>query len=367
MLPLAAEGLCCSSKGIAPTWFRNKEVASKTSSPRYLSLRHHRLSRPTSNPFRYCTTLKYTLLEDDSEDVDGSANSIHSHRFFLDTSNLIPNERDQVAILEWIETLSGVERSDPTWIDDGDFLTTLSPSSLLQEHLESLLPLETLPQQQHSVSQALFPNEWSRHKFDFDWRASFLKCLPTEDLTDILEHQGKSNTHPLRFQLVAIPPETALSWHAHPAIEFNIPLLGQMWERVPLDSDDVTMQINPDMLQRQWEQQLGSPLSVNKFSLHPTTDELAIISKDLSNRVNESLGINAATLLSGKTTERVIVTGQCMVNTVGSIHQSFTKTDDNHDFLKVQRGEEKSRRQGGCLLWALGPNVHANFFKTDKR
>ncbi|KAG7338213.1 hypothetical protein IV203_025125 [Nitzschia inconspicua] len=310
-------------------------------------------------PRTTATILRYTL-EDGSEKDNSNYNantSIHSSHtpFFVDTSQLISNQDDQTAIFNWIAHLSSVERSDPTWIDE-DFLTTLSPSSLLQEHMESLLPLEIVS---HSISQVLFPTEWSRHKFDLDWKESFLKSMPSIDLEDILQQHGRSNTHPLRLQLVAIPPNTTLPFHVHPAIEFNVPILGQLWHRVPNQNDGIpATMVSRDLLQRQWQHQLGSPLSVNTFSPHPTPQELAIISIDLSNRLQQSGGAVLAQNVTFQ--EGVVLTGQCMVNMIGSIHQSYTQADKTQGCQSIQSSGD-DQQSGGCLLWALGPSVHAHF------
>jgi hypothetical protein len=275
----------------------------------------------------YCSK---SSSDDSTHDNNGTNNNLYSTRkqkkggdpqYFLDTSAMLTDLDDEIALYEWLDTLKKVERSEPEWIQND--VLTLSPSTLLEEHLESLLPVGT-------IRPVLFPTEWSRRKFDFDWRACFLKSMPTSALNEIL-HNGQSNTHPLRLQLVAIPPQTSLQLHCHPACELDIPLLGQLYERATL------ITIPSDTLQRRIDQQIGTPLS--NFSSRPTPTELEQIAHDLSTRIKlPDYGP------SGRFVERVILNGQCLVNLPGSIHQSFTK-----------------KEKGGCLLWVLGPNVHAHF------
>jgi hypothetical protein len=192
---------------------------------------------------------------------------------------------------------------------------------LVQEHLESL----------YMGAPTLFPTQYARAKFDFDWRVCFLKSMPSAELVSILQHGARSNSHPLRLQLVAIPPHSELRLHAHASIELDIPLIGDLWER--RRSNNILMP--PDMLARRMEHSFGTPLS--NFSEKPTMEELQVIGQDLSERA----------ILPDNGKEGVFVEGQvsqgdCLVNQVGSVHQSFTK--------------EKP-----CLLWVLGANVHAHF------
>jgi hypothetical protein len=191
---------------------------------------------------------------------------------------------------------------------------------LVQEHLESLLP--------HAPT--LFPTEWSKAKFDFEWQTSFLKnSMPSYELPQMLRY-GRSNSHPLRLQLVAVPPHTQLQLHAHPAMELDIPLLGDLWERRS------NILLLPETLSRQPEHSIGTPLS--NFSETPTPEELQIIANDLSERV--VLKDHGA---EGSFVTQRVYQGHCLVNAVGSVHQSFTS------------------EESPCLLLVLGANVHAHF------
>ena len=90
----------------------------------------------------------------------------------------------------------------------------------------------------------------------------------------------------------------------------------------------------------------------------PTREELQRISErlgsDLKTTLQEMMDDNA---ISFK--ERVTGTGQCLVNAPGSVHQSFTTED--HGIVSEKVSEVDNNSSNGCLLWALGPNVHVHF------
>jgi hypothetical protein len=238
----------------------------------------------------------------------------------LDTSTIF-TDNEISSINEWLNNLSKVERSEPIWIGS-DFLTSISPSSLLEEQFTSLLPIG-------SSIEIFNGEERRRYKFDFDYRECFLKALPTNHLTTILDC-GQSNTHPLRLQLVAIPPSTYLPLHVHTAIELDIPLLGEMHEYVS------PVLLPAECVERPLEYQIGTPLSKMKTKT-PTKDDLTKISNDISEHIIlKDFGMD------GSFVENTVQQGECLINQPGSIHQSYSLTS-------------------GCLLLALGPGVHAYF------
>jgi hypothetical protein len=234
-------------------------------------------------------------------------------RLCLDITSL---ERNQGELMDWLSSLTKLERSEPDWVLQD--ILTLSSSGLVQEHLQSVLP----------DAPSLFPATWSRAKFDFEWSCCLLKTVPSIDLPEVL-FTGQSNTHPLRLQLVAVPPNTELPLHAHASIELDIPLLGDLYERRS------NVLLSPDLLCRRPEHCIGTPLS--DFSEKPTRGELNIIAQDLSERVQfPDHGSE------GVFNRHKVSRGDCLVNQVGSVHQSFTL-------------------ESPCLLWVLGANVHAHF------
>lgn len=250
------------------------------------------------------------------------------------------------AIMEWLSGLPTLERSDPAWIaspggssdspTQGDILT-IGPMSLIQEQLVSLMGFSAAPS---ALLQQV--SEWERTKFDFDWRESLLKGLRSQDLTEVLQ-VGQSNTHPLRLQLVAVPPHTALSVHAHPGIELDIPLFGKLLVRNGVTkAEGSPFQVPRDLLCRQPHHCIGTPLG--NFSHPPSPDELGIVRADLSQRVQAKYSCGGASDLEAivlAEEPRVLRPGDCLFNGVGTVHRSYTE-------------------DAPCLLFVLGPNVHAN-------
>jgi hypothetical protein len=219
---------------------------------------------------------------------------------------------------EWLYSLPKLERSEPDWIKRD--ILTFSPSALLQEQLTQLCPIAN--------SMNLFETESSRTKFDLDWRNLVLKSTPSLDLPDVLE-EGRSNTHPLRLQLIAFPPHCDLKVHVHAAVEVAVPMFGVYCQRR-------TSAFFPrDQLWRRPEHAIGTPLS--SFSETPTPEELTMIREDLSQRAYFP---NVGSY--GKFVSECSNEGQCVVNKVGSVHQTYTSDSP-------------------CLLWVLGPNVQAHF------
>jgi hypothetical protein len=256
--------------------------------------------------------------DDDADDSNNSPAPCPPERTeHIDTSAYV---QDQEALLDWLNSLKHLERSEPDWV--GQDILTLSPSLLVQEHLESLIPLGRVPE--------IFPTESARAKFDWDWRYSLLKLMEPKELQSILAY-GRSNTHPLRLQLVACPANCEFQLHAHVTVELDIPLVGELWERRALNTI-----LPKEMLTRRADHAIGSPLS--DFSAKPTREELIDVGNDLAQRV-----VLNDTGPEGAFVTRRVVQGECLVNDIGSVHQSFTSPTSP------------------CLLWVLGANVHAHF------
>ena len=234
----------------------------------------------------------------------------------------IDNKTKEI-LLTWLCSLPKLERSENEWI--GHDILTFSPSALLEEQLISLCPTTT-------QITTLFPTEASRAKFDFDWRCLLLKTIPSFDLNDILQ-DGLCNSHPMRLQLIAFPPNCELTLHVHAAVELAVPIIGQYCQR------RTHILLPRDNLSRRPEHSIGTPLS--NFSDRPTADELNIIREDLTKRAHfPNVGDE------GKFESEKLSQGQCLLNKVGSVHQSFTSNEP-------------------CLLWVLGPSVQAQFLEGN--
>lgn len=273
----------------------------------------HQCNHPTvCRPSRPDTGLGYQA------DADHSPEQIMARPQKVDTAFLDPYREE---LTDWINKLSQVKRSEPLWV--GSDLLHTSPSQALQSRLDTLCPEKAI---------TLFPPEAVQPKarFDWDWKYALVKLFSSVEGWKARNWKsGLSNTHPLRLQLVAIPANTTLPPHVHPALELDIPLLGTLYE------ERSSLLVDSGLVDRSPEHSIGTPLS--NFSEEPTPEELKAIYQDLTERVSR-----VHELSDFEWEVHSIQEGEVLVNTVGSVHRSFTKDEP-------------------CLLFVLGPNVHAHF------
>ena len=226
----------------------------------------------------------------------------------------------------WLDELDKVVLSGPMWLNRGDLFSE-SPSAIL-ERLLCLLPLS---------SDDVFPcfTSETRERFDSQYFASLLNALPDDILVNEVNAKGTSNSHPLKLQLLACPKGFEFKLHAHPSVELIVPLVGELWERRLIGAS-----ISSDHLKR------GVELSVsdysNKLYEDPTDSALALAKENLQASMSaiSSLGTK------GKFVDRSTKEGQVLYNSVGSIHQSYTKDE-------------------GCLLFVLWSGIHADLVDCD--
>ena len=295
---------------------------------------HHRTMRTlVSRRERSYSSLSYT-----QDDGTSGSNISKSSSLRIDTSCY---ESQIDAIHSWLSSLTKVERSETTWLgastsEDGKLssdIMTISPSLLIQEHLDAMYTGFHAP--------VLFPTEADRTKFDFEWRYALLSILPQNDLDQVLTC-AQSNSHPLSMYLAAIPPDCCLNLHVHPAIEVFVPLVGIMHERRAM-----RVMLPKDALCRSADMEVGGMGGL--FTTQPTPEEIAAITNDISSRITfPDVGER------GAFTERSICRGQIELNPVGSVHQSFTRTDGS-------TSHENSTSDGGSLLFIVGSRVFGNF------
>jgi hypothetical protein len=157
----------------------------------------------------------------------------------------------------------------------------------------------------HQTGIQILPQHESA--FDEGWRQALQTVFsqhpnnPTvaSELEDYLA-TGLSNGRKLRLQIMVFPPGLYFRMHCHPNIEFEVTLKGSLqefrWASFTVPADQVT----------------GDA---------PTGPEIA------ATQVFEQRAVNV---------------GQCLLNEIGSVHQSFTGSD------------------GPCVLLHLWSGVHAN-------
>ena len=364
----------------APSTVNAWSISSQNNNHGLLQVSQKRSSSPL-------TPLSYQK-ENHNDGQDGHSNNpIATLNPRIDTSFLDPTTSQD--LMGWMSSQTAVQRSPPVWV--GTQLMKVSPAKVLQESLLSLEEIPVVPANLFSeaASTATTPSSSSSstttmYQFDWAWRYCLMKCLGhSKEWNEHVSKQGLSNTHPLRLQVVAIPPHTSVGWHVHPAVELDIPILGTLYCEEPMmdtttnNNNVEPLMIDEDALDRAIEHSLGTPLS--DFSSVPTKEELQAIDQDLSERVSESLELRVhdeESNNSGKKHNVVqrflrgakakeyndedpqdprpkllqkydmetnqVESGRCLVNKVGSIHRSYTKDEP-------------------CLLFCLGPNVHAHF------
>jgi hypothetical protein len=152
--------------------------------------------------------------------------------------------------------------------------------------------------------------------FDEKWHQSLRHMFGRdpkfqEQLQEFLSNNGLSNGRPLQLQVMSLPPTTYFKIHAHPNIEFELTLKGCLEEF--------------------------------RFLFHVPKEDLA------GNNNNNNSGGKSPPALRGPniTKEHVfqhvrVEAGKCMINEVGSVHQSFTG------------------HHGPCVLIVLWSGCHAN-------
>jgi len=247
------------------------------------------------------------------------------------------NHQHRYILMDYFDEMkTTVKCSTPHWIHTTkDGLLTCSPAEIIEKQINEVVFGSTTPMLVEDTPLIQF-TEPQRTKFDFDWRYAFMRMVSSNqnnpDEYSWMLKRGESNSHPLRFQLIYIPPFTSLTKHIHASFEFNVPLLGALYERRGECLENGEGMVPAEMLQRNFEHTIGSPL--NELSEVPTWDDLKLISGYLSERV-QGLGgmqVNAE--------ENVVNAGDCLMNPIGSYHEGYTKEEP-------------------CLMLAFGSNVHA--------
>lgn len=226
-------------------------------------------------------------------------------------------------IQSWLSGLDKVVLSSPMWLNGGDLFSE-SPSEILEELLASV------PISGDNETTRYFSTPEVRERFDSQYFAAFLNALPDEVLAKEVNATGTSNSHPLKLQLLACPKEYVFKLHAHPSVELIVPLVGELWERRLIGA---TTSAEP--LKR--SEGLSIPSAADKFYEDPSDDEMARAKKSLQSSMSAITSLGT----EGRIVDRSTSEGQVLFNSVGSIHQSYTK-------------------EKGCLLLALWSGMHAD-------
>jgi hypothetical protein len=184
--------------------------------------------------------------------------------------------------------LSKIQSSDISWLQSSSqgHVLSVSPLSLIVELLTSLG--QPPPQQQQQDPPT--PSLPTRMKFRFELQRCFLKALSHDPLAlaDVLQ-MGQSNTHPLGYSLVALPPHSRLPLAIVPSLHCTTVLMGTLCLQQASHENNHNNNVywDPDVLCRQWHHCVGTPLS--HLSSPPTEQDLLLVAHDVQQRVDEQL------------------------------------------------------------------------------
>lgn len=148
--------------------------------------------------------------------------------------------------------------------------------------------------------------------FDDEWRASLTRCFEQAKRRDQLDEfltSGRSNGRRLRLQVMVLPPGMYFKIHAHPNIEFELTVKGNLEE--------------------------------SRFAFCMPAQDLAPLPAADTNHTNPPL-VGPNIRETDTLVHNQVKAGQCMINEVGSVHQSFTGTE------------------GPCAILVLWSGCHAN-------
>jgi len=177
----------------------------------------------------------------------------------------------------------------------------------------------------------LFQTAKAARSFDSEYKAAILHALPASVLIEEVVPKGTSNSHPLKMQFLACPPNFTFKLHCHVSVELIIPLVGELWEKRLLGAT-----LHPKLLARK------SPLQITEekgaFYKPPSADHDMAQTQELATLLASKIDSMGNV---GEFVDRSLGNGQVMYNSVGSIHQSYTKDQ-------------------GCLLLVLWCGVHGN-------
>ena len=156
-------------------------------------------------------------------------------------------------------------------------------------------------------------------RFDDEWKSSMTKCFQASNNTAELDEfwtTGKSKGRILQLQVMVLPPGTYFKIHAHPNIEFELTMTGTLEE----SRFQFCMPIESLMTTATSESSSGNGGSDN-------------------NKESTDCEIVGPTIQSTDTfVHNKVGPGQCMMNEVGSVHQSFTGTESPCAILVLWSG-----------------------------
>ena len=260
---------------------------------------------------------------------------------------------DVPSLQQWLyHGLSKVQSSDVSWLQSsshGDILT-VSPMSLIADLLNSLFH----SQKRTTTTIPIIdppPSLPVRMKFRFELQRCLLKALSSDPLAlaDVLQ-MGQSNTHPLGYSLLALPPHSRLPLAIVPSLHCTTVLTGNLCiQQASLDDD---LYWDPNSLCRQWHHCVGTPLS--QLASPPTQQDLAMVAQDVQQRVDEQLVPSYSAETSAATTTTTTVNQEPLL-LVSPFTTATTTTTPITPSIKLHRRQYASA--GSFVAWKTGTMV----------
>jgi hypothetical protein len=211
------------------------------------------------------------------------------------------------------KALKYVAAVDPQDLDGGDLRLYMGPSHVVDDPANFPSVSAVVNESKHKTG--IYVSDEHASAFDKEWRESLERSFSVnpelKEELDTFMKTGFSNGRKLRLQIMVLPPGMYFKIHAHPNIEFELTLSGRLEEfrflfRAP--AGDLT-----------GDQPRGPSISSHDVFEHRKVDP-----------------------------------GQCMINEIGSVHQSFTGKKEPCSILVMW---------SGCHANTLPVNVITN----DKR
>jgi hypothetical protein len=195
------------------------------------------------------------------------------------------------------KALEYLATEDPQGMDGGDTNLYIGPRHVVDD--TNNFPSPSAVINESKLKTGVYVPDEHASAFDREWRESLDKGFSVNpeikrELDSFLQ-TGLSNGRKLRLQVMVLPPGMCFKIHAHPNIEFELTLSGRLEEfrslfRVPAD-------------EFRGDQLVGPSISSHDVFEHRKVDP-----------------------------------GQCMINEIGSIHQSFTGKDEPCSILVLWSG-----------------------------
>lgn len=238
-----------------------------------------------------------------------------------------------------LDYIDCVDPNDPSLknqlVEQGDLY--IGPGHLIKDTSKFPSPSSIVNESMYKTG-IYVPSERCQ-EFDDEWRRSMTKCFEASgkksQLDDFIK-TGRSSGRMLKLQVMVLPPGTYFKIHAHPNIEFELTIKGTLEESrfqfcMPIESLMPSSSLDVD----------GDDATGSSNSNNNNDDPSGPMIRSTDTFVHNAVG-----------------PGQCMINEVGSVHQSFTSADSSCAILVMW---------SGCHANIRPENVHCTDYRLKPR